>query len=320
MGEADETAGRGASDRPRLGVSSCLLGEPVRFNGGHSRNRFLTDELGPYVDWVPYCPEMEIGLGTPRETLRLTVDGRLVSRSGAVDHSAAIAALPLAGGLDGYVFKAKSPSCGVRGIARYAQGDQPADHSGRGLFAQRMMARFALLAAEDEGRLNDPVLREEFTERIFASARLRVLFSERWQPHELVDFHARHKLQLLAHDPARYRAAGRVVAAAGSASREATENAYRDVFTAAMATRASAGRQVNALQHAFSRVSRELGRGRRADLSARIEAYRRGEDPLSVPIAILAHYASDCELPWLATQTYLQPFPPGLRLRHSVPR
>jgi uncharacterized protein YbgA (DUF1722 family)/uncharacterized protein YbbK (DUF523 family) len=320
MGEADEAADRGASGRPRLGVSSCLLGEPVRFNGGHSRSRFLTDELSPYVDWVPYCPEIEIGLGTPRETLRLTVDGRLVSRSGAVDHSAAIAALPLTSGLDGYVFKAKSPSCGLRGIARYAQGDQPADHSGRGLFAQRMMARFALLPAQDEGRLNDPVLREEFAERIFASARLRVLFSDAWQPHELVAFHARHKLQLLAHDPARYRTAGRVVAAAGSAPREATESAYRDVFQAAMTTRASPGRHVNALHHAFSRISRELGRERRADLSARIEAYRRGVDPLSVPIAILAHYASDCGLPWLATQTYLQPFPPELRLRHSVPR
>jgi uncharacterized protein YbgA (DUF1722 family)/uncharacterized protein YbbK (DUF523 family) len=318
--EADETTDGEAGPRPRLGVSSCLLGEPVRFNGGHSRSRFLTSELGPHVDWVPYCPEIEIGLGTPRETLRLTMDGRLVSRSGAADHSAAIAALPLTSGLDGYVFKAKSPSCGIHGVARYAQGDQPADHSGRGLFAQRMMARFGLLAVEDEGRLNDAMLREEFVERIFASARLRALLSTAWQPRDLVAFHARHKLQLLAHDPARYRTAGRVVAAAGSAPREATETAYLDVFRAAMATRASPGRHVNALQHAFSRISRELGRGRRADLSARIDSYRRGEDPLSVPIAILAHYASDCELPWLAGQTYLQPFPPGLRLRHSVRR
>lgn len=183
-----------------------------------------------------------------------------------------------------------------------------------------MMARFALLAVEDEGRLNDPMLREEFVERVFASARLRALFSTAWPPQDLIAFHARHKLQLLAHDPARYRTAGRVVAAAGSAPRAATQTAYLDVFQAAMATRASPGRHVNALQHAFSRISRELGRGRRADLSARIESYRRGVDPLSVPIAILAHYASDCELPWLAAQTYLRPFPPGLRLRHSVRR
>jgi uncharacterized protein YbgA (DUF1722 family)/uncharacterized protein YbbK (DUF523 family) len=320
MSEAGTGTGRDASVRPRVGVSSCLLGEPVRFNGGHSRCRFLTDELGPYVDWVPYCPEMEIGLGTPRETLRLTADARLVSRSGGADHTAAMAGLPLPAGLDGYVFKAKSPSCGIHGIPRYGASGQPADHRGRGVFARRMIARFPLLPAEDEGRLNDAVLREEFTERVFAFARLRDLFGALWEPRDLVSFHARHKLQLLAHDPGRYRLAGRVVAAAGSAPREVTETAYRDVFQAAMTTRASRGRNANALHHAFSRLSRELGDRRRADLVTRIESYRRGTDPLSVPIAILAHYASDGGLPWLAEQTYLAPFPDELRLRHSVPR
>lgn len=312
--------GRDASARPRVGVSSCLLGEPVRFNGGHSRSRFLTDELGPHVDWVPYCPEVEIGLGTPRETVRLTADGRLVSKSGAADHTAAMTALPLPAGLDGYVFKAKSPSCGIHGIPRFATGGQPADHRGRGVFAQRVTDRYPLLPVEDEGRLNDSVLREEFTERIFALARLRALLSARWEPRDLVSFHARHKLQLLAHDPARYRGAGRVVAAAGSAPREVTEAAYRDLFVAAMGARATRGRHANALQHAFGHISRNLDRIRRADLAGRIDSYRRGADPLSVPIAILAHYASDGELPWLAGQSYLEPYPAVLRLRHNVPR
>ena len=129
-------------------------------------------------------------------------------------------------------------------------------------------------------------------------------------------FHARHKLQMLAHDPARYRSAGRVVAAAGAAPREQTALAYRDVFLAAMAVKATRGRHANALQHAYSRIGRELDRARRHDLVARIEAYRRGEEPLSVPIALLAHYALG--LPWLAEQTYLRPFPPDLRLRHAV--
>ena len=309
-----------ARARPRVGVSSCLLGEPVRFNGGHSRSRFLTDELGPHVDWVSYCPEMEIGLGAPRETLRLTVDGHLVSRSGSADHTAAMAALPLPAGLDGYVFKAKSPSCGIHGIARYGPDGQPSDHRGRGVFAQRLIARFPLLPVEDEGRLNDAVLREEFTERLFAFARLAALISASWEPRDLVSFHARHKLQLLAHDPVRYRGAGRIVAAAGSVPREVTEAAYRDVFLAALTTKASRGRHANALYHAFSRIGRRLGAQRRADLAARIESYRRGADPLSVPVAILAHYASDGELPWLAGQTYLEPFPAALRLRHNVPR
>jgi uncharacterized protein YbgA (DUF1722 family)/uncharacterized protein YbbK (DUF523 family) len=299
--------------RPRVGVSSCLLGEQVRFNGGHKRYRFLTDQLGPYVDWVPYCPEVSIGLGTPREPIRLTTDGRLVNRSGTADHTELMAALPLPAGLDGYVFKAKSPSCGIRAIPRYGPDGAAAGH-GSGLYAGRMLRAFPLLAVEDEGRLNDAGLREAFCERIFATARLRSLFSGPWSAGDLVAFHARHKLQLLAHDPARYRAAGRVVAAAGPGA----EAAYRDLFLAAMASRATPGRTANALQHAYSRIGRQLDRPRRLDLVARIEAYRRGEEPLSVPVALLAHYASGKEFGWLAEQTFLRPFPAELRLRHSV--
>ena len=299
--------------RPRVGVSSCLLGEKVRFNGGHKRYRFLTDELGPYVDWVPFCPEVSIGLGTPREPIRLTADGRLVNRSGTADHTAAMAALPLpAAGLDGYVFKAKSPSCGIRAIPRYGEDGLATGHDGRGLYAGRVLTAFPLLAVEDEGRLNDAGLREAFCERIFATARLRELFSGAWSAGHLVAFHARHKLQLLAHDPARYRTAGRLVAGGG------TEVAYRDLFLAAMAARATPGRTANALQHAYSRIGRQLDRPRRLDLVARIEACRRGEEPLSVPVALLAHYASGGDFPWLAGQTFLRPFPAELRLRHSV--
>jgi uncharacterized protein YbbK (DUF523 family) len=112
--------------KPRIGVSSCLLGEQVRFDGGHKRHRFLADVLGRYVDWVPFCPEVAIGLRTPRETLKLTDDGRLINRSRTADHTAAMAALPLPSDIDGYVFKAKSPSCGIHGIPRYSGHDRPA--------------------------------------------------------------------------------------------------------------------------------------------------------------------------------------------------
>jgi uncharacterized protein YbgA (DUF1722 family)/uncharacterized protein YbbK (DUF523 family) len=305
------------AERPRLGASSCLLGEQVRFNGGHKRYRFLTDELGPYVDWVPYCPEIEIGLGTPREAIRLTADGHLVNRSGTADHTTAMRALPLPAPLDGYVFKAKSPSCGIRAIPRYREDGQAVDH-GRGLYAERVIARYPLLAVEDEGRLNDPGLREAFTERIFAMARLRALLEAAWEPRDLVTFHARHKLQMLAHDPARYRQAGRVVAGAGTAPRDRTAVAYADVFGAAMAGPATRGRNANALLHAYSRVGRGLDQARRGDLVERIDAYRRGQEPLSVPVALLAHHASSGDLPWLAEQTYLRPFPAELRLRHAV--
>jgi uncharacterized protein YbgA (DUF1722 family)/uncharacterized protein YbbK (DUF523 family) len=307
------------TERPRVGVSSCLLGEEVRFNGGHKRFRFLTDQLDPYVDWVPYCPEIEIGLGTPREPIRLTADGRLVNRSGTADHTASMAALPLPSGIDGYVFKAKSPSCGVQGIPRYRDDGEASGAYGSGLYAERVIAEFPLLAVEDEGRLNDAGLREAFVERVFAAARLRALLSGAWEPRDLVAFHARHKLQLLAHDPSRYQSAGRVVASAGSGVPRASAGAaYGEVFLAAMAARATRGRNANALLHAYSRIGPSVAQPLSADLVGRIDAYRRGEVPLSVPVALLAHYASGGDLPWLAEQTYLSPFPAGLRLRHAV--
>jgi uncharacterized protein YbgA (DUF1722 family)/uncharacterized protein YbbK (DUF523 family) len=323
-----------------VGVSSCLLGEEVRFDGGHKRFRFLTDELGLYVDWVPYCPEMEIGLGAPREPIRLTADGRLVNRSGTADHTVAMASLPVPGGLDGYVFKAKSPSCGIFGIPRYGSDGSVGDRRGRGLYAGRVLAEDPLLAAEEEGRLSDPGLREAFVERVFAAARLRVLLGGSWGLTDLVGFHARHKLQLLAHDPGRYRAAGRVAAAAASGSRLPTAAAgsgprlavgaeggeprlsagaeYRELFLAALAEPATRGRNANALLHAYSRIGRSLEQPRRLDLVGRIEAYRRGDVPLSVPVALLAHYTAGGDLPWLAEQTYLAPFPAELQLRHAV--
>jgi uncharacterized protein YbgA (DUF1722 family)/uncharacterized protein YbbK (DUF523 family) len=304
------------AERPRVGVSSCLLGSSVRFDGGHKRFGFLTDELDPYVDWVPYCPEIEIGLGAPREPIRLTLDGRLVNRSGTADHTLSMKALPIPVAVDGYVFKSKSPSCGIWGIPRYRSDGRPSGAHGRGLYADRVIAAFPLLAVEDEGRLNDAGLREAFVERLFAAARLRALLSGPWEPRDLVAFHARHKLQLLAHDPSRYRSVGQVVAAAGS--RPETESAYRELFLTAMAQRATRGRNANALQHAYGRIGRALSPPRRLDLLARIEDYRRGQVPLSVPVALLAHYASGGDLPWLAEQTYLAPFPAGLRLRHTV--
>ncbi len=327
-----------AAERPRVGVSSCLLGQEVRFNGGHKRFRFLTDELDPYVDWVPYCPEVEIGLGTPREPIRLTLDGRLVNRSGTADHTALMRALPLPAGVDGYVFKAKSPSCGVWGIPRYRDDGEASGAHGRGLYAERVLASFPLLAVEDEGRLNDTGLREAFVERVFAAARLRALLSGSWEPRDLVAFHARHKLQLLAHDPLRYRSAGRVVAAAGAARAGAARAGaaragaaaagsaaaagvaaeYGELFLAALAGRATPGRNANALLHAYSRIGRMLPSSLGSDLVARIDAYRRGEVPLSVPVALLAHYAAGGDLPWLASQTYLEPYPAALRLRHAI--
>ncbi|WP_089329543.1 DUF523 and DUF1722 domain-containing protein [Actinomadura meyerae] len=316
--------------RPRLAVSSCLLGEPVRYNGGHSRDRFLTGSLAAHVDWVPVCPEIEIGLGAPRDSLHLLSDGRIVGKDPGRDHTGAMAALagdriPGLADIDGYVFKSRSPSCGLLGLPRYASGrpgertdGQPVDRRGRGVFAALVTEALPYLPVEEDGRLHDPVLREHFVERVFAQARLRGLFGGGWRPRDLVAFHSRHKLQVLSHDPAAYRHMGRIVAQAGARPRAELEDDYRRAFGEAFAVRPGRGRHANALLHVFSPLSAHLDPTRRADILAAIDSYQRGEAPLSVPIALLRHHAEGEHLAYLAEQTYLDPYPADLRLRHHI--
>jgi uncharacterized protein YbgA (DUF1722 family)/uncharacterized protein YbbK (DUF523 family) len=305
--------------RPRIGVSSCLLGERVRFNGGHSRDRFLTDHLARYVDWVPVCPEVEIGLGAPRESLRLTSAGRLTGRGGA-DHTGAVAALAERrradlDGLSGYVVKSRSPSCGLSSV-RVHSGDAIIAGNGRGVFAARVLAADPLLPAEESGRLNDPLLRESFVEQVFARARLQRLFRAGWRLRDLVGFHARHKLQLMAHDPAGTRQAGHLVAFASGQPGDEVRAGYAALFGRVLARRVSRDRHVNALHHAFGLVSEVLDDTRRHDILDTIDAYRRGELPLSVPVTLLRHHAEGCGAGYLAGQTYLDPFPAALGLRN----
>ncbi|MEV8631105.1 DUF523 and DUF1722 domain-containing protein [Streptosporangium sp. NPDC051023] len=321
-----DLAGRARGEiRPRVAVSSCLMGEPVRFNGGHSRDRFLNGELDPYVDWVRVCPEMELGLGTPRETLRLerSPEGpRLVTRKSGVDLTAGMASLAARRArtldVDGYVFKSRSPSCGVHGIPVYA-GDAAVDRRGVGVFAARIIAAHPLLPVEDEGRLNDALLRETFVERIFAHARLRALLESDWRARDLVAFHSRHKMQMLAHDPAAYHEAGRVVARAGARPREELAADYARAFGTAFARKASIGRNVNVLQHCMGMMSDSLDAARRADLAEVIASYRAGQVALSVPTTLLRHHARGEGAGYVRDQTYFSPYPAQLRLRNHVP-
>ncbi|WP_101789896.1 YbgA family protein [Nonomuraea indica] len=313
--------------RPRVAVSSCLIGEPVRYNGGHSRDRFLSGPLDPYVDWVPICPEMEAGLGTPRETLRLERSGagpRLMTRTTRADLTERMTALAAARAasldVDGYVFKSRSPTCGVHGIPLYPGADgPPIDRRHRGVFAARVIDAHPSLPVEDEGRLNDAVLREAFAERIFAHARLRELLAGDWRPRDLVGFHARHKMQLLAHDPAGYRATGALVARAGVRPRAELAAGYAEAFRAALSKKTGPGRNVNVLHHLLGMVS--LDRSRRDHLLEVIEAYRAGLVPLSVPATLLRHDAEGegTAAAYVRAQTFLAPYPEELRLRHHVP-
>jgi uncharacterized protein YbgA (DUF1722 family)/uncharacterized protein YbbK (DUF523 family) len=317
------------ADEVRIGVSACLLGENVRFDGGHRRDRFLTDTLARFVTFVPVCPEVELGLGTPRETLRLVSvasDGppRLVAPASGADHTDGMARLArerVAGleaqGLWGYITKKDSPTCGLERVRVYDRNDVPA-RRGVGLFAAALLAGAPLLPVEEDGRLQDPRLRENFFERVFAYGRLRALFGSRWTAGDLVAFHTREKLLLMAHAPAVYRRLGQLVAAPHAMPREELARTYQETFMTGLRTLATKGRHVNALQHMQGFVSDALAPDERAELEGVIADFGHGLVPLVVPLTLLRHHVRKQKVEWLSIQTYLDPHPKELMLRNHA--
>jgi uncharacterized protein YbgA (DUF1722 family)/uncharacterized protein YbbK (DUF523 family) len=315
-------------ERVRLGISACLLGERVRYDGGHKRDPFLIDTLGRFVDWVPVCPEEEAGFGTPREAMRLVRGAggstRVVTvrterdltnelRATASSRAAQLAAADL----DGYVLKKDSPSCGLLRVKVYDSHGSPV-RSGRGLFADPLCTALPLLPVEEEGRLSDPRLRETFIERVFAYRRFRELQRQGPRMADLMRFHARHKLLLLAHSPGHYAALGRLLAAAprGSAARFA--DAYGRAFMEALAVPASRGRHVNVLQHMAGYLRRLVTDDVRHDLAETVADYQRGLVPLVVPVTLIAHHVKQHRIDYLLDQVYLRPHPKELMLRNHV--
>jgi uncharacterized protein YbgA (DUF1722 family)/uncharacterized protein YbbK (DUF523 family) len=315
-------------DRPiRIGVSSCLLGEQVRFDGGHKRDNFLVNVLGAYVEWVPVCPELEIGLGVPRETIRLERKGTLVHlvapKSGS-DHTKTMRAWAARRlkelareDLSGYVLKSKSPSCGMERVPVYDENGVPAKN-GRGLFAEALLERFANLPVEEEGRLNDPVLRENFIERVFAYHRLRDTFAERWRPRGAVEFHTAHKLLLMAHSPKHYRALGRLVAEVKAIPAARFREQYESGFMEAMRLHATAGKHANVIEHMMGYLTDYLDAEERRELVEIIGDYRRRLVPLITPLTLIRHHVRKHKVAYLDGQIYLQPHPKELMLRNHV--
>jgi uncharacterized protein YbgA (DUF1722 family)/uncharacterized protein YbbK (DUF523 family) len=312
-----------------LGISSCLLGEEVRFDGGHKKNRFLVDVLGQYVEWFAVCPEVEMGMGTPRESIRL---------QGKADHPILIG--PRSGtdytegmlnwsrqrldeieswNLHGYVLKKDSPSCGLFRVRVYDENGQ-AERNGRGVFARELTARMPLLPVEEEGRLNDLRLRENFIERIFIYERWLRLLDETTTPAALVAFHTAHKLTVMSHSPRHYRQLGRLVADAGKASFEGLLDDYSTSLGEALAILATRGRHTNVLQHLLGFLKRQpLERDEIAELVETIESYRLGLVPLIVPLTLLNHHFRKHDVPdWVHDQVYLKPYPKELMLRNHV--
>ena len=322
------TTGGSGEDHPiRVGISSCLLGAPVRFDGGHKRDPFLTETFGAFVEWVPVCPEVECGFGTPRESMRLVrgdTGVRMLTVRTAVDHTDRMAEYArrrvvalAADGLSGYVLKKDSPSCGVDRVRVYGAHGVP-DKSGRGLFAAHLVERFPSLPVEEEGRLSDPRLRENFVERVFAYWRLRRLFSGRWNLGELVAFHTAHKLIVMAHSLDAYRTLGRLVAGARGFARSDVERRYTQALMSALAVIATPRRHVNVLQHMSGYFKAHLDAESKRELATAIDDYRRQLVPLVVPMTLLRHHVRVHSVSYLAGQLYLAPHPKELMLRNHV--
>jgi uncharacterized protein YbgA (DUF1722 family)/uncharacterized protein YbbK (DUF523 family) len=311
----------------RMGVSSCLLGKEVRFDGGHKRDRFMTDLLGRFVEWVPVCPEVEVGMGTPRPALRLVGGGddvRMVEIKSRRDHTRAMRTYSArrvralrALDLCGYVFKKDSPSCGMTRVKIYPESGMPR-REGRGLYASALMEAFPNLPVEDEGRLNDAKLRENFIERVFAYQRVQGLFRARWTAGQVVDFHTAHKLQLMAHSTVAYRELGRLVAKVKRMDRSSFRDRYESGFMAALEPIATPGRTANMLQHAAGHLKKFLDPASRGELSELIHDYRKGLIPLIVPVTLIGHHARRYEVDYLNGQVFLEPHPKELMLRNHV--
>ena len=310
----------------RVGVSACLLGAKVRFDGGHKRNRYVDEVLRDYFEFVPLCPEVAVGLGTPRQPIRLlgTADSPRVvgTRDPQLDVTDALRGYGRSvaqqhGDLCGMIVKQGSPSCGMERVKVYNDKGMP-HASGRGAFTSVLMQSQPLLPVEEEGRLQDPVLRENFIARVFTYARWRELEQQGLSKAGLIGFHARHKLIIMAHSPAGYRELGQLVARVGSEPLAPLRQRYIERLMQLLAERAPRKRHANVMQHLLGYLRRHLDAGDRAELLDTIEAYRKGEYPLVVPLSLLRHHFRRNPHTWVSQQVYLQPHPRELMLHNAV--
>lgn len=316
-----------SEEKIRLGVSSCLLGEKVRFDGGHKHDHFLTDTLGRFVEFVPVCPEVEMGLPTPRETLRLVGEPeaqRLVfSKSGEdiTDRMLAWAQKRVTSlekeDLCGFIFKSKSPSSGMERVKLYDRNGVP-NKQGVGLFAQAFMEHFPLLPVEEDGRLHDPRLRENFIECIFTLKRWRDALEGGMTRGKLVDFHTRHKLLMLSHGTEIYRQMGKLVARAKAVDEAALYEEYLLLLMKGLRLKTTVPKHVNVLQHVLGNFKHELSGDEKQEMLNILDNYRARLIPLIVPITLLNHFVRKYDKSYLKKQVYLNPHPQELQLRNHV--
>lgn len=313
--------------RIKVGISSCLLGENVRFDGGHKHLRLCTDSLSRFFEFVPECPEVGIGMGIPRKPIRLVGNVQAPQAVAVHDYQLNYTAELVAFGqqkarehkdLCGYIFMKNSPSCGLFRVKVYQENGYPATEAGRGIYADVLKKAHPLMPMEESGRLNDPLLRENFISRVFAYSDWQQLLNEGLTHHKLINFHTRYKYSLMAHSPVHYAELGRMLADAGNHDIEALGDRYFNTLMMVLSKIASRKTHTNVLMHIQGYLKKKLSSTEKQELADIIDRYRTAELPLIVPITLLKHHFNNYPDPYIAKQAYLQPYPDALSLRNTI--
>lgn len=310
-----------------IGISSCLLGQEVRYNGGHSRSQLCVNQLNDYFEYMPFCPEVAAGFGTPRPVMRLVGDTKnptlIYSDKPETDLTAQLENgftpyLSNCAAMDGYILMKNSPSCGMERVKIYGSNGYPQEEKGQGLFAAALMRQFPLLPVEEEGRLNDSRLRENFILRVYAHYHFRNQVIDNPVYHNLIQYHSSYKYLLLAHDQEAYRSLGRMLAESSQRDLQELLQEYFTEFMAAMSKPASRGGHCNVMLHILGYLKKSVPGEARQNIQDVIFRYQKQEVNLITPITLLAHYIKQYGSEYIRAQRYLEPYPAALGLRNQV--
>lgn len=315
------------TEKIKIGISSCLLGNKVRYNGGHSHDRYLTQTLGEFLEYIPVCPEVECGMEVPRETIRLVGNSerpRLMTTKTKIDKTRQMSIwidkklkLLEKENLCGFIFKSKSPSSGLYNIKVYGD-DGKVRQNGVGMFAKAFTERFPKIPVEEDGRLHDIHLRENFVEKIFILKNWRDITRKKTTPGKLVEFHTKNKLLLLSHNQSQYRIMGKLVASGKKIPVQKLFDEYENLLLKTMEFKTTPKKHINVLLHMMGYFKKTLSGDEKSELLESIEEYRAGFVPLIVPLTLIKHYVRKYKEPYLVKQTYLAPHPVELKLRSFI--
>ncbi len=309
-----------------LGISSCLLGNEVRHDGGHKRNVYATSTLAEYFTFRPFCPEMAIGLGVPRPTIRLTRSSDGIRLTGSDDPELDLtdamntwseSAIEGMHDLSGFILKNNSPSCGMERVRVYSGKGAPS-RDGAGLFAAALMKSMPWLPIEEEGRLNDPMLRENFIERVFVYYRWQRMINAGLTVSAVMEFHKRHKFILLAHDEEEYRKLGPLIAGVNKNNIDQLANEYLLRMMTSLKARSSRKRHTNVLMHVMGFLKNKIDSDDKQEMIEVMDNYRHGKVPLIVPVTLMRHHLRRFPDEYISNQYYMAPYPEELMLRNMI--